>query len=423
VEYGNEFSGVIKNDLIKEGIKIRASATVDKTDLQTGGLKIAVGGYITVKVVVADGESLSALSGGKNLVVDKKDISVVKSLGIKTAIYPIEEEFSLSYPVEEVISHRADAIVTAVQCGMGSIIVDGEAVISLILLQKNQKRDIIKENKTLPFRMEIECDDATPSMQAVALVKEKSFKTDVSVDEEKGESSVAVSVNLKFEGEAFLDESVSVALDAFSVDEVVELESEELPCYKACEQRCLSSAFGGKVGVEELPIGAVLYAVGGESVEVTKKGCSGGALKVVGVLSAVGYFSNEGKFFTRKIEMPFECKLDCEFSCDTDLEILVKNARAKGKIVALNQLDIECELTFNIYPTECFKVKYIKGVKSVGEKKKKAAALSVYIPMEGEELWKLAKRLGVTPETLVETNKDLCFPLTGKERIVIYRQK
>ena len=35
----------------------------------------------------------------------------------------------------------------------------------------------------------------------------------------------------------------------------------------------------------------------------------------------------------------------------------------------------------------------------------------------------LAKRLNVCPKSLVETNSDLQFPLTGKERIVVYRRK
>ena len=44
------------------------------------------------------------------------------------------------------------------------------------------------------------------------------------------------------------------------------------------------------------------------------------------------------------------------------------------------------------------------------------------VPFENEDLWSLAKRLSVCPEQLVSTNPELQFPLTGEERIVIYRQ-
>jgi hypothetical protein len=46
-----------------------------------------------------------------------------------------------------------------------------------------------------------------------------------------------------------------------------------------------------------------------------------------------------------------------------------------------------------------------------------------FMPEEGEELWSLSKRLNVCPDQLVATNKELQFPLTGKERIVVYRRK
>jgi chorismate mutase len=71
--------------------------------------------------------------------------------------------------------------------------------------------------------------------------------------------------------------------------------------------------------------------------------------------------------------------------------------------------------------TSLFK-KRLEIVKEVGEKKKQTSAISVYIANCGEELWDLSKRLSVSPEVLSANNKDLEFPLSGKERIVIYRQ-
>ena len=86
-------------------------------------------------------------------------------------------------------------------------------------------------------------------------------------------------------------------------------------------------------------------------------------------------------------------------------------------------MDVEADLRFTVYPQEKCAVSVVKDVKFLGEKKKNDAAISIYIPTEGEELWSLSKRLNVCPETLIETNKELQFPLTGKERIVVYRRK
>ena len=84
---------------------------------------------------------------------------------------------------------------------------------------------------------------------------------------------------------------------------------------------------------------------------------------------------------------------------------------------------MEADVYFTVYPEERNEVRIIGEVKPLGEKKKNDSALSVYIPVEGEDLWSLSKRLNVCPSALIATNTDLTFPLTGKERIVVYRQK
>jgi hypothetical protein len=50
-------------------------------------------------------------------------------------------------------------------------------------------------------------------------------------------------------------------------------------------------------------------------------------------------------------------------------------------------------------------------------------AFSVYIPYKGEDLWSISKRIGISPDEVVACNPELDFPLTGDERILVYRQK
>ena len=77
----------------------------------------------------------------------------------------------------------------------------------------------------------------------------------------------------------------------------------------------------------------------------------------------------------------------------------------------------------SVYPSKKEACEVISQLKILAEKEIENCAISVYIPTVGEDLWSLAKRLNTCPEALVATNKDLQFPLTGRERIVIYRQK
>ncbi len=423
-ECGSEFAGSIKNDKIKDTCRTVSTAVVDKAEADNSGSYLTVIAYLTVSAQLIDCNEVSALTGGEQLVVKENQLNCVKSLGVKRGTYPIEEEFELSYPIEEVLFHRANGVITAVQSGVGTIIVDGEVLLSLVLLQKNDKNDIIRENRVLPFRMEIECEEAMPNMQATAKVRERAFKTDISVDEESGKSVVNASVTLSFEGEAFTSACVTVASDVFSTENEVELQYENFPSYKACDLRGYTEIINGKSTVNELPVGATVLAVGGEKATVISTECNNSGIAVTGILSATAFMKDgDSKVFVRRLEVPFERTLDSAFNPDTLIEVVLKAERASAKIVSLTEVEIEAEVFFTVYPVEKYENKVVKEIKVLGEKKKNTSAISVYIPEEGEELWSLSKRLNVCPEQLVSTNKELQFPLTGQERIVVYRRR
>ncbi len=424
MECGSEFKGSITGEEITEQSRISANVIVDKAFADLSGAKLNLNAYLTFNATVISCAQISLLSGGENLVVNEGEVNYLKSCGLKTLIFPLEEEFQVAYAVKEVLSHRAEAVITSVQCGVGCIIVDGEVLISAIMLLSNDRNDIIKEVKKMPFRAEIECEEAMPNMQAVAKVKEKSFKTNVSVDENGGESEILISVNLEFEGEAFYNESLTIATDAFSVSEEVELTKKEMKYLKTGEQRSASVTINGRSATEELPVGAVVLAVGGEKAEIIKVSCDDNLTLVTGTLTATAYMrEGDGKVFTVTLETPFETALDFNFPCNADLDIIVKAGNGRARIVSLTETELEAELIFTVYPEEQECVNFIGEVKAIGEKKNTDSALSVYIPTKGEDMWSLAKRLNVCPKSLAETNPELQFPLTGNERIVVYRQR
>lgn len=423
-ECGSEFTGALEKTVSLDSARARITAQVERVDFSVDGIKLSVVAVVSLIAKPIERVEVSALSGGENLIVDAKEVPVVKSCGIKEGVLPLEEEFELSYPVQEVLSHRAETVITNVQCGVGTIIVDGEVLLTVIALQKNQKHDIIRENKVLPFRYELDCEDAMPTMQATAWAKERSFKTDISVDEENGTSTLTSSVTVQFEGEAFTKTQVSIASDVFSTVEEVSLTYGDFPYYKACDQYGANFIFSGACQVDELPVGANLLAVSGERAEIVTAVKSENGINVNGTLKAVGYFKDgEGKVFTRKMETPFEKTVEYLGEERDTIDINCVASKATARITSLTEISLESEIIFTIYPCVHSNIRFVKDIKSEGEKKQCDSAISVFIPMEGEDLWSLSKRLNVCPETLVATNKDLQFPLTGKERIVIYRQK
>lgn len=423
-ECGNEISGELLSDCFNEGAKVKLTASFDKVETQTTGIYLSVIGYVTVFAQAFDYQAVPALTSGENIIINESELSPFKGLGVCRGTYPVSEEFELPYPVEEVLFHRADAVITATQCGVGSIIVDGEVLLSFVLLQKTEKSDIIKESKTVPFRIEVESEDVMPSMQAVASVVEKSIKTDVSVDEQSERSLVSVDVSLLIEGEAFSKNSLVVASDAFSTQNELEVIKEKCIDYSIEQSRTENAVISAKAQTSDLPLGTTVLAVSGENISVVSAECQGENLLITGVYSAIVYLKDvENSVFTKKVESPFEKSLPFGYDCQTQVSVTAKAYKGQAKILSASEIGVESEVYFTVYPVKKCEHCVVKEVRVLGEKQQNQSAISVYIPTPGEQLWSLAKRLNVCPEKLIETNKDLQFPLTGDERIVVYRRK
>ncbi len=421
-ECSSDFSGVIKDGCIRAGYKAVCRPEILKTDFSLSGASLSVWASLKVRAELSENIEVSALSGGTNMVVDVSELTFSKSYGVKEAVYSIEEEFEINAEIKEVLCHRASASVTAVSSGVGSVIVDGQVYLSIIALQKSEKSSIIKEVRTIPFRMEIECEEAMPTMQATASVVEKGLKTEVLVDEESAKSKVTVSLNLGFTGEAWTAEEKTLVKDAFSTTDDIELVKEQTQVYKPSGSEYLTAGFNGRAPTDELPIGVSLFAVGNERAEIVSSELNSGKLKISGVVTAVGFLCDgEGKTFARKLETPFEKELDCNLKGELDY-VCVRAERVTARLISATEIELDGELIFAVNAKEKVLIDCIKEIKSLGAKKENTHAISVYIPFENEELWSLAKRLNVCPESLVETNPDLTFPLTGEERIVVYRK-
>ncbi len=415
-ECGSEYVGVITDDKITAGCSVSMSARTLKADADLSGLKVSFSTVAEITATLYSVQESQALCGGEGLIIDKKETTVIKSLGIKNGAYPVEEEFSLDYPVAEVLSNGVTAIVTNSQCGVGCVIVDGEVLYKALILSDGE---IKKEERTVPYRLEVEYEEAMPAMQAQAICSVKNFKTDVEVDGEK--SKVNLTVTLNFEAEVFAEETLTVACDAFDIKENLEVITATTSVREPCENRYYCNSVSGRANINELPADVRLVAVTNEKAEVTA--VLYGEARVEGVISCVCIFKDgDGKLFTNFVETPFSVALEGLCVQDNGLTVSVKARKVTVKIISLTEVELDGEVCVNAYPRETQSIVYIKEVKPCGQKQVDDCAISVYIPFEGEELWSLAKRLNVCPEELVATNKELQFPLTGKERIVIYRQ-
>ena len=423
-ECASEFNGQISNDLIEEDAKVSLTSIIEKSSVELNGALLTASAIISLDASLTKQFEQSALSGGQNLFVQEREVEIEKALGTRFGACVLEEKFELSYSVEEVMFHQANAVISSVQSGVGCIIVEGQVLLSLVLLQKTEKKDIIKVCKSLPFRTEIECEECMPNLKSVAFVREKPIKTDIEVDENTNTSVVSVSVSLSLEGQTYLNQTVMVAEDLFCTTHQLDIERESIEDFRVKQISSTNFMLNGRCGVGELAPSTNVLATAQESVIVLSHAVQGDKLTVNGVCTAVAYLiDGDGLVFSRRLELPFEKTIDTvDDGLGRDFTFTAKAFRTSAKIISLTEIEMEGEIFLTVYPSVKGRLEFISAIAEGQEKEQKKSAISVYISQGGEQLFSLAKSLNVCPEELARTNEDLNFPLDGNERIVIYRQ-
>ena len=419
-ECGKEFSGEF-TDAEKVALKgIRSE--IEKCEVDTSGINLSVSAIASVIATATGRKEISCLSGGEGLIVNTAEKEVVKRFKSVVGAYPVVDETELDYPVKEVLTHNAAVLLTSAQCGVGTVIIDGEAIITSMVLPNSEKGDIIKKIRTIPLRIEVEYEDTMPTSDAEADVYIRSFKTEITVDETSGKSSVEISLNIGYEVSATVNETVAIATDVFSTAENIKCENGKFGFSGSVGRRVERQKIFMRVPVPALEAGETFIATYNDSAQPLSVKKDGKGVTVGGAYSAEIFISGENGIRTVKVETPFSVTVP-EFECDGDLSVTVLPTASFIRATTAEEAEISSELALAFTCKENREVKYISKVESVGEKACETSGISVYIAREGEDLWSLSKRLNVCPDDLAESNKDLRFPLTGDERIVVFRRK
>ena len=384
---------------------------------------LSSGGYVGATSVVFTGEGRAIsqnnlLFGGENLEIKRLSQDVDIYYNEKRGQQVISDEFDLDYTIGEVLSYSVDAHVLSVNAGLGRIICEGEAFLSVKALPFSENNDIVKESRVIPFRYEIEDVDSLPDMRAFAEVDVVTTNVRVYADEDKQRSSVSVDVTLSFTGGAVGRQTYSLVADAYSKYNECEVVLDKVELVKFKEQKCFTEKVVVKCG-PTLDGGKILNSLG-EAVNVFSVKAQSGIYTVEGTVKTDVIFKNEDNGI---ISIPCEAPFFIDFSADG----VISSVRvSKGEILTRvrgGEIELECHLKvyYRVYEKDEFVA--VKEICETEERKNLGGAICVCIPRRGDDVWDVAKRLGLSEDELLKFNPDLISPLSGNERIVIYRQK
>jgi len=363
-------------------------------------------------------EEKDCLSGGEGVIIKERCEDFDFYYKAKDGRQTVSDEFEVNYPIGEVLSYGCNAYLNSVTCGLGRIIFEGEAILTVKALPFAENNDIVKERKIIPFRYELDLDDAMPEMRASGNVEVVTTNVKVFADEAKSKSAVSVDVVLCFSGEAVSSQTVTLAEDAYVKESYSDVSHGEIESSCFNEQKCVTQKLTALAGVA-IDGGRVITSLG-ESVAVYSVKCENGLLTVDGGVKCDVVFKNADNGITSvNAETPFSFDFTVEGIASSVKVVLVDlNARVRN-----GEIEIDAQLKVSYKSFIDKKVRYVDGITEKEKRNGLDSAISVYLPNGGDGIWEIAKELGVTEEEIRRYNGDLEFPLAENDRVIIYRQK
>ena len=377
------------------------------------GLYISV--IVGADIAVYGGKQMEYLSGGENLICQNGALSVCKTVCVSGETEG-EDEFDADY-VGDILLHSETAVVNHVSANAGQVEIEGELALNICVLKSDDS--VCSYERLAPFRMQIPSDEAFGSVSVGARVTVKSAHLTAGTDEEKGKSKIVLAYCLSADCFLYVHEELSAVSDAFSSGVEIGLKRTKgggryLTNITKCTERVNGIALLSPDMGEEFSLQAAVLP----RAEITCKKGERGMEAEGAVLAEVILCNAEGVHRSASLTLPFVFPIECG-----------EDAEAEGIVCGLNlrrkkggEIEAEGTLKLSIRSYASKEWEYVSECEEGEQLEEESAAFSVFMPMAGEDLWQVAKRLRCPPQELERSNPDLQFPLKSGERIYVYRQ-
>ena len=416
MQKGAEFSHFADDDTLAPAQSGVCALTCDKTTVKREGSSFVIAAIISADINVYARAERSYISGAEGAYVRTESVSLASAVCF-SGESEVEDDFDAD-SVVDVLIPCAKAVVLSCVCGTGEVEAGGEIYLSLFAMR--QQSPICLE-RIIPFKCVIPCDDASAGRRAAARAEICDLNVTANVNEDRGKCQINFVCNLSLSGWFADEHSAEVAVDAFSdTNEVVVTRSEEL-LPRCVDVKVYSERVSGLAATKsKLTYDCKFLAAALPRAECAfneQSGC------VEGAVNTVLIYEQNGEIKSTDVNLPFTVALS---GVAEQGQRVFEDVAVCGVSVRLKaEGEAEAEATLKICATVCDEksVNYITAMEEGEEVEVNDCAVSVFLPAAGDGLWDIAKKLKKSPEEVKACNAELEFPLTGKERILVYRGK
>ena len=421
-ERGAEFSHRAECESAAPAQAADVALFVEKVDIRPDGKGIILSAVVTAQIELIVPAQLEYLAGGEGVVCDYKPVRVGRAY-MCSGTAEIEEEFDTDY-VGDVLLHSEQVGLTRVVAAAGCLDVSGE--INLCVLAKREgESDLVSYERLIPFRAEIPCDEAVSGSACDARACVVSVSLSAACDEDKNRCRIAAQISVEIRGKVYRSDEVVLPQDAFCLGCKSGLTRGEV----ACEEPVCAFTASERVSGTAAADGTVDFACSLQASALCGAQVfaevSDGEINAEGVLNASVFLKNgAGEPECVRVSLPFAFPIRSD-RAKPGMRAAVTAAVCGVSVRQKTEGELEAEGALKLFVVlfACEKGEYVSRIEPGEAEEEKSGAISVYVPAAGDTLWVTAKKLGKTPEEVQSANPSLTFPLTGGERIVVYRPK
>lgn len=414
MQKGAEFSYFADDENLVPAQNGVCRLTCEKTTVKRDGSSFVIAAIISAEICVYGRAERSLVCGAEGAFVKTEKVTL-SSVVVFSGESEVDDDFEAD-SVVDVLIPCAKAVVLSAACGTGEVEISGEIYLSLFA--KRLQSPACME-RIIPFKCVVPCDDAGVGRSACAAAEITDLNVIATVNEERGKCDVNFTCSLSFNGWFADERTEEVVVDAFSETREINLSFAEEACPRCVDVKVYSERVSGlaatksKLGYDCKFLAAALPRA--ECAFNAQNGC------VEGAVSTVLIYEQNGEIKSTDVNLPFSVLLNgvCEEGQKVVADVAVYGVSVRLKAEGEAEAEANLKISANVCGDNKFK--YVSDMQEGDGIEVNDCAVSVFLPQCGDGLWDIAKKLKKSPSEVSACNADLTFPLTGKERIIVYR--
>jgi hypothetical protein len=420
----SEFESIIKSDKINENTIIEPFIkVVDITMPSVKTNEVKVGSILNIEGYIINLKEISSFVPDDDIMVKYKTKNYFEYIGKLSQKVNLDNEVKIKGELNNIIGINSSLIVKDCFCGNDFATVSGDIVYNILYNASADKLDLRQITESVPYKQEFELQGATTETKCTANVLLIMDEIKVSVVQEDNYNTIKITTPLLFRIFAYNEKSYDDVEDMFSLSYDLKENKEEISYLNKIDELSFTETITNKTTLNPDKINYLGYY--SPNNVITNVKYDDNSINIEGVISLNVFYNKEDseEIFSNTIEIPYATTEKNTNGLKENVNIVSTIEDISVKQNGDNELEVTSKMNYELTSFNSEVNNMLLSATKVGDKVLDDSALTILIGKKGDTLWDLSKRLNISTDEILFQNKDLKEPLTGGERIIIYRQK